>query len=52
MAACATGDTRQLAGHVLLIAQSAIQSARMVSPILDDDALDAELTYTLNGYLT
>ena len=43
------GDTRQMAGMMMLITQSAIQSARMVSPILDDDALDAELTYALNG---
>ena len=34
---------------MMLIAQSAVQSARMVSPILDEDALDAEFTYVLNG---
>ena len=37
---------------MMLIAQSAVQSARMVSPILDEDALDAEFTYVLNRYLT
>jgi len=46
------GDTRQMAGMMMLIAQSAVQSARMVSPILDEDALDAEFTYVLNRYLT
>jgi hypothetical protein len=37
---------------VLLIAQSTIQSADIVKPILDDQALATELTYTLNGYLS
>ena len=46
------GDTRQMAGMMMLIAQSAVQSARMVSPILDEDALDAEFTHVLNRYLT
>ncbi|MBU3750492.1 MAG: TetR/AcrR family transcriptional regulator [Mycobacterium sp.] len=45
------GDSRQLAAMVLLIAQSTIQSAQMVEPILDPEALDAELTHALNGYL-
>lgn len=45
------GDPRQLATMCLLITQSAIQSAQMVEPILDADALAAELTYALNGYL-
>lgn len=36
----------------LLITQSAIQSAQIVAPILDEDALGAELTYTLNRYLS
>ncbi|WP_166905283.1 TetR/AcrR family transcriptional regulator [Mycobacterium sp. DL440] len=45
------GDPRQLATMCLLITQSAIQSAQMVEPILDADALVAELTHALNGYL-
>ena len=46
------GDPRQLATMVLLIAQSTIQSADIVAPILDAEALAAELTYSLNGYLS
>lgn len=46
------GDPRQLAAMVLLITQSTIQSAPIVRPILDDDALARELTYSLNGYLS
>ena len=46
-----TGDTRQLATMCLLITQSAIQSAQMVEPILDADALATELGHSLNGYL-
>ncbi|MFN6543210.1 TetR/AcrR family transcriptional regulator [Mycolicibacterium nivoides] len=45
------GDPRQLATMCLLITQSAIQSAQMVEPILDADALATELSYALNGYL-
>jgi AcrR family transcriptional regulator len=47
-----TGDPRQLAAMVLLITQSTIQSAQIVRPILDDDALARELTHSLNGYLS
>jgi AcrR family transcriptional regulator len=47
-----TGDPRQLAAMVLLITQSTIQSAQIVTPILDSDALAAELAYSLNGYLS
>jgi AcrR family transcriptional regulator len=46
------GDPRRLAAMVLLITQSSIQSAQMVRSILDEDALAAELTYSLNGYLS
>jgi len=46
------GDPRQMATMILLIAQSTIQSADIVKPILDDDALTAQLTFTLNGYLS
>ncbi|EUA10638.1 bacterial regulatory s, tetR family protein [Mycobacterium kansasii 732] len=45
------GDPRQLATMVLLIAQSTIQSVDIVNPILGSQALAAELTYSLNGYL-
>ncbi|WP_431231411.1 TetR/AcrR family transcriptional regulator [Mycolicibacterium psychrotolerans] len=45
------GDVRQLSAMVLLIGQSAIQSAQIVEPILDADALSAELSHALNGYL-
>lgn len=44
-------DPRQLAAMVLLITQSAIQSAQIVEPILDAEALTAELANALNGYL-
>lgn len=46
------GDPRQFATMILLIAQSTIQSADIVKPILDDAALATQLTYTLNGYLS
>ncbi|GAY17003.1 TetR family transcriptional regulator [Mycobacterium sp. shizuoka-1] len=45
------GDVRQMSAMVLLIGQSAIQSAQAVEPILDGDALSAELAHALNGYL-
>jgi hypothetical protein len=45
------GEPRQLAAMCLLITQSAIQSAQMVEPILDAEALAVELTHCLNGYL-
>jgi AcrR family transcriptional regulator len=45
------GHPRQLAAMVLLITQSTIQSARIVEPILDEQALAAELAHSLNGYL-
>lgn len=46
------GDPRQLAAMVLLITQSTIQSAQIVRPILDADALARELAHSLNGYLS
>lgn len=46
-----TGDARQMAAMVLLIAQSATQSAPIVEPVLDADALSIELSHALNGYL-
>ena len=45
------GDPRELAAMVLLITQSAIQSAQIVEPILGADALTTELAHALNGYL-
>ena len=47
-----SGDPCRLAAMVLLITQSTIQSAGIVRPILDDDALATELGYSLNGYLS
>ncbi|OBA78126.1 transcriptional regulator [Mycobacterium sp. 1164966.3] len=47
-----TGDPMQLATMVLLITQSTIQSADIVQPVLDAEALASELTYALNGYLS
>jgi len=46
------GDPLQMATMVLLIAQSTIQSAQIVLPILDADTLATELAYSLNGYLS
>jgi AcrR family transcriptional regulator len=46
-----SGDPRQLAAMCLLITQSTIQSGQIVAPILDADALAAELAHSLNGYL-
>jgi AcrR family transcriptional regulator len=46
------GDPRRMATMVLLIAQSTIQSADIVRPVLDSQALATELTYSLNGYLS
>jgi hypothetical protein len=46
------GDPRKLAAMVLLITQSTIQSAQIVRPILDADALATELAHSLNGYLS
>ena len=46
-----TGDVRRLAAMCLLITQSTILSADLVTPILDADALAVELAHALNGYL-
>jgi AcrR family transcriptional regulator len=45
------GDPEQLAAMVLLIAQSAIQSRRMIAEFLPDDAWRRELAHALDGYL-
>lgn len=47
-----SGDPRQLATMVLLIAQSTIQSSDIVRPVLDSEALAIELASALNGYLS
>ncbi|WP_458686847.1 TetR/AcrR family transcriptional regulator [Nocardia tengchongensis] len=46
------GDPQHLAAMLLLIAQSAVQSASAFAVVLDSDHLDAELTHALDGYLT
>ncbi|MFI9505026.1 TetR/AcrR family transcriptional regulator [Nocardia sp. NPDC052566] len=46
------GSPDQLATMLLLIAQSAVQSAGTVAPLLAGDALDTELARALDGYLT
>ncbi|WP_109209990.1 MULTISPECIES: TetR/AcrR family transcriptional regulator [Microbacterium] len=45
------GDPVQLAAMVLLIAQSAVQSAPLVAEWLPDDAWRVELSQALRGYL-
>ncbi|KJL43537.1 AcrR family transcriptional regulator [Microbacterium terrae] len=45
------GDPAQIAAMVLLIAQSAVQSAPLVAEWLDDGAWRAELGRALHGYL-
>ena len=45
------GDARGMAAMCLLITQSTIQSAQMVAELLDNEALNNELTLSLNGYL-
>ncbi|MFI5715899.1 TetR/AcrR family transcriptional regulator [Nocardia sp. NPDC051750] len=45
------GDPGQLAAMVLLIAQSAVQSAATVAELLDEPAMDTELRYALDAYL-
>lgn len=45
------GDPQRMAGMVLLIAQSAVQSAGTIAPVLDFEHLDTELAYALHAYL-
>jgi AcrR family transcriptional regulator len=45
------GDARQLAYGALLLAQPFVHSARIVADILDEPALDRELTRALDRYL-
>ncbi|MEU1427931.1 TetR/AcrR family transcriptional regulator [Nocardia sp. NPDC005746] len=46
------GDPAHMAAMLLLIAQSAVQSASAFAVAVDSDHLDAELTHALHGYLT
>ncbi|MGI5220876.1 TetR/AcrR family transcriptional regulator [Nocardia sp. CA-290969] len=46
------GDPGHLAAMMLLIAQSAVQSAATVSELLDEPAMDTELRHALDAYLT
>ena len=50
--ALTTTNREALAAMVLLITQSTIQSAQIVRPILNAEALATELAYSLNGYLS
>jgi AcrR family transcriptional regulator len=45
------GEPEQMATMLLLMAQSAVQSAGTVAPLLTGAALDAELTRAIDGYL-
>ncbi|MFC9895161.1 TetR/AcrR family transcriptional regulator [Nocardia sp. NPDC127579] len=45
------GPPEHLATMLLLISQSAVQSAGTVSPLLPDTALDTELAHAVDGYL-
>ncbi|MER8185084.1 helix-turn-helix domain-containing protein [Kitasatospora sp. NPDC094015] len=45
------GEPAELAAMVLLIAQSTVQSHRMVAQLLPEEAWRRELAFALNGYL-
>jgi AcrR family transcriptional regulator len=45
------GNPDELAAMLLLIGQSAVQSARMVAPVLNGARLSAELRYAVEAYL-
>ncbi|MFI7665912.1 TetR/AcrR family transcriptional regulator [Nocardia sp. NPDC049526] len=45
------GDPEEMATMMLLIAQSAVQSAGTVAPLLAGPALDTELARAIDGYL-
>ncbi|MEV6771736.1 TetR/AcrR family transcriptional regulator [Nocardia sp. NPDC051030] len=45
------GEPEHLAAMLLLIAQSAVQSAGTIAPVLDAESLDTELTRAIDGYL-
>ncbi|WP_067478609.1 TetR/AcrR family transcriptional regulator [Nocardia amamiensis] len=45
------GDPEQMATMLLLIAQSAVQSAGTVAPLLAGEQLDTELRRAIDGYL-
>ncbi|NNH74301.1 TetR/AcrR family transcriptional regulator [Nocardia uniformis] len=46
------GDPNHLATMLLLMSQSAVQSAGTVAHLLDAEHLDAELAYAIDSYLT
>ncbi|WP_306361257.1 TetR/AcrR family transcriptional regulator [Nocardia sp. CC227C] len=46
------GDPERMATMLLLMSQSAVQSAGTVAQFLDADHLDAELAYAIDSYLT
>ncbi|QLY30245.1 TetR/AcrR family transcriptional regulator [Nocardia huaxiensis] len=46
------GSPDHLATMLLLMAQSAVQSAGTVADLLDSDSLDAELTHAIDSYLS
>ncbi|MFI6368239.1 TetR/AcrR family transcriptional regulator [Nocardia sp. NPDC050630] len=46
------GEPEQMATMLLLIAQSAVQSAGTVAPLLGGAALDTELARAIDGYLS
>ncbi|MFB7878603.1 MULTISPECIES: TetR/AcrR family transcriptional regulator [unclassified Nocardia] len=46
------GDAEQMAAMLLLMAQSAVQSAGTVAPLLAGAEFDAELSRAIEGYLT
>ncbi|WP_067539821.1 TetR/AcrR family transcriptional regulator [Nocardia crassostreae] len=45
------GDPERMATMLLLIAQSAVQSAGTVAALLDSEHLDIELSHAIDGYL-
>lgn len=45
------GDPGRMAAMLLLIVQSSVQSASIVSELLDDSNLDDELAFAVDGYL-
>ena len=46
-----SGDPQQLAAMCLLVAQSTIQSAQLIEPILGGNSVAVELYHCLDGYL-
>jgi len=46
-----TGSPTEMAAMLLLICQSAVQSASMIAELLDADALDRHVALAIDGYL-